>query len=130
MAADGRLYNPGHFLLHRDTAGAAAIDSATINDTNYPPADAFAGTGSSSFWAVWTGAAGSAADTIKVVPLVRNGVVGVWYLTPEITLTRNTLKEITLYEASQIYLRISDVTGTTATDIEIRVALAGAKPTE
>ncbi len=130
MAADGSIYKPGRFLLHRDTSGTAATDSATINDTNFPPASAFSCTGAQSFWAVFTGTGGAAGNTIKVIPLVRDGVNGVWYLTPEITLTKDTLKEIILYEASSVYLRISDVSGTTCTAVKVLVAQAQPKFTE
>lgn len=129
MAADGMTYEPGRFLLHRDTTGAAAADSATINDTNFPPAGAFSSTGSISTWVVWTGTGGTAADTISVVPLVRDGVNDLWYLTPAITLTKDTLKEVILYSAGAIYLRISAVS-TTATAVKVRVAKADSKPTE
>lgn len=50
---DKRLNKPGFFLLHRSLVGAAAADSTTISDANFPPADAFSGEGSETIWVTW-----------------------------------------------------------------------------
>lgn len=124
MAADGRIYKPGRFLTHRDLTGAAATDNATINDTNYPPASAFDASGGKSVWLVWNATGGTAADTIVVTPLIRDGINGRWNLLPDVTLTRDVMKESFLYGAGGVFIKITTVSGTTATAIKVRVAIA------
>lgn len=129
MAVDGRIYKPGRFLTHRDLTGAAATDSATINDTNFPPASAFDSGGCRSAWLVWNCTGGTSTDTITVVPLVRDGISGIWDLLPSVTLTRDTLSEYYFYGIGGIFLRIS-ATSTTGTNIKVRVALANSEIVE
>jgi hypothetical protein len=129
MAVDGRIYKPGRFLTHRNLTGAAATDSATINDTNYPPASAFNAGGSRSVWLVWNGAGGTSSDTITVVPLVRDGINALWNQLASVVLTRDRMAEYYLYGAGAVFLMITAVS-TTATALQVRVALANSEIVE
>ena len=126
MSFDNRIFVPGHFKTVRTLATVAA-DSATINDTNFPPTSAFAATGARSIWIVWHGTGGTSADTIKIVPLVRDGINNVWNLMTEVTLVKDTLLEVFTYGAAQVYLRISLTSATTATALTVNVAIADAE---
>lgn len=123
MAADGRIYKPGRFLTHRDLTGSAATDSATINDTNYPPASAFDAGAARSTWLVWNCSGGTSADTITVVPLIRDGINGCWNQLPAVVLKRDVMTESFMYGAGAVFLMITAVS-TTGTNVKVRVAMA------
>lgn len=128
--ADGALFKPGRFLTHRSLSGAAATDSATINTTNFPPASGFSANECQSVWVVWHGTGGTAADTIKLVPLVFDGIALAWNLMTEITLVKDTMTELVLYGAQVVFLRISNVSSTTATALNVTVAKANSSIVE
>lgn len=128
--ADGELFKPGRFLTHRTTTGAAATDSATINTTNFPPANGFSGCQCQSVWVVWHGTGGTSADTVKFVPLMWDGIANAWNLMPEITAIKDTALELVLYGAQLMFLRISNISSTTATNITVTVAKANASIVE
>jgi hypothetical protein len=122
--ADGMLFKPGKFMTHR-TLGTVAADSATINATNFPLSGAFAGTQCQSVWITWHGTGGATTDTLKVVPLMWDGINTLWCKMSEITLTKDTVTELKVYGATLMFLRVSDVTGVTATaPITINLAKA------
>lgn len=128
--ADGELFKPGRFLTHR-TLGSVVADSATINTTNFPPQNSFSGYQCQSVWITWHGTGGTASDTIKFVPLVFDGINNVWNLMSEITVTKDTLYELSVYGASTVYLRVSNVSGTSATaPITINIAKAHSEVVE
>lgn len=127
--ADGELFKPGRFLTHR-TLLTVAADSATINATNFPLANAFSAYQCQSVWIVWHGTGGTSSDTIKLVPLVWDGINLVWNLMTEITLIKDTLTELSLYGASSVFLRVSNVASTTATALTVNVAKANSSIVE
>ena len=125
MAFDNRLFTPGRFTTIRTVATTAA-DSATINDTNFPPTSGFSATGSRSVWLCWHGTGGATGDTITVVPFVRDGILNVWNLLPSIVLTKDVMTEVFLYNAALFYIRVNTVSATTATAFTITAAIADA----
>jgi hypothetical protein len=128
--ADGELFKPGRFLTHRTQTGAATADSSTINTTNFPPANGFSAYQCQSAWVVWHGTGGSTSDTLKLVPLIWDGIALAWNLFPEITLTKDVMQELVLYGAQLAFLRISNVGGTTATNLVVTLAKAHSEVVE
>lgn len=122
--ANKELDKPGFFLTHRNLSGAAAADPATLDDADFPPADAFFGHRCTSIWIYWTGTGGVLTETLDLQPLLRDGTNQRWVRNGGLlTLAKDRVVELSIQEAAQNFIRI-DAEATAATDIQIRVGMA------
>lgn len=126
MTAPLQLTRAGKFVTQRDLSGAAAADNATLSEANFPLAQAVSGYRTATVWIYWDGTAGGAADTIDVQILIRDAVNAFWISTVKKTLKRREAQEFAVQSASEIFVRIDSVAGTTATALKVRVARAQA----
>lgn len=118
---DNRLNKPGNFITQRTLTGAAAVDSTTYNDSNFPPANAVKAAGSLTIWVTWNGTGGTMADTIDVEPLIRNNSDNEWLRLAVIQLKKQEAKQVSVASAGEVFLRINAVS-TTCTDLRVRAA--------
>lgn len=130
MTAPLQLTRAGKFVTQRDLIGAAAADSATLTEANFPLAAAVSGFRAATVWIYWDGTGGGAADTIVVQILIRDAINSFWVATVKKTLTRREAQEFSVQSASEIFVRIDSVAGTTATALKVRVARAQADQVE
>lgn len=117
------LDRPGYFLQHRSLSGAAAADSTTLSDANFPLAVAFSSKGAEKIFVYWTGTGGALTDTLDLEPLIRDGINNVWIRRPKLTVKKDLAEIFELGEAAVAFIRI-DATATTATAVKIRVSQA------
>lgn len=119
---DNRLAKAGNFTTHRSLIGAAATDSTTYNDSNFPPTSAFHTISSLTMFVTWNGTGGTNADTIDIEPLMRNDIDGEWIRMAVVQIKKQSLAEVRVAGAGLIFLRINAVS-TTATDLKIKAAM-------
>lgn len=120
---DNRLAKPGNWITQRTLTGAAATDSTTYDDINFPPAQAVKGAKSLSCFVTWNGTGGTMADTIDVEPLIRNNADTEWIRLQVVQLKKQEAKEVRVCGAGEIFFRINAVS-TTATALRVRAAMA------
>jgi hypothetical protein len=117
-----RIQSAGEFLTHRSLSGAAAADSSTINDTNFPIAGGFDSYGWESTLVYWT-ATGESYATHELVlePLYRDGTNGRWLRGAKFTVKPGAVAEIPSLGFGLVFIRIDSASAAGATDVRIRV---------
>lgn len=122
MTDPNRVNPAGKFVTHRDLSGAPAAESSTLNDTNFPPADALHCAGAKAIL-VYYDDAGGGAGTVDLQPLVRDGINNIWLPLPVVQVAGRAPQVIPVHGANQVFLRLDAVAGA-GNDVKVRAALA------
>ena len=118
----GSKYN-----VARSGSGAVAADNATINTTNYPPADAInVSSRAKQITAFWNATGAAWPDAIQLQVLHYEGAVGGWIEGEKATVSPRELATFNINENSLVYLRVVGVNlrgGATVTNLRVYAAM-------
>jgi len=93
-----------------------------LSDANFPPSGALHCTDLATIL-VYYNDSSDGVGTIDVVPLIRDGVNGVWLPMPVVQLAGRAPRVIPVYGANEVFLRINAVAGA-GNNVKIRAAAA------